>query len=302
MLYTKQKSEILVIPAVKETIPTAERKQYDKGKKRLKPKFYKVVKPARRKKKDIIDLRKFVKLNFTKTLPTFSSIGVRINEVLLCSSNGRCEAQTGKKQKKYKNNYVLQQIKNGKIIDKNTKKEPVVCRIKGTTKEEGNIEIRIPTTGNIKVSLGLSNNKNVVKNNETLQKYVNKFVKEVILTQKGLPELKDPEIVNMVVTGAKLWEGTLRKFQPFHQEIAKRLNKQSYDYEPPIDRNRKQFHKISIRSTDERFPTISIFKNGKVDFTGVKDLKFVYKVLEVMQQAVKTMKLNFINHSIRISN
>lgn len=301
VLHTK-KTEYVTVPAVKEKIPTPEKKkEVGKRKQKLQPKLYRVVKAAKKKKKDVIDLRKFVKSNFTKNLPNFPSIGAQINEVLLCSSNGRCEAQTGKKQKKYKKDYVLKQIKDGKIIDKNTEKDPVLCRIKGKTKDNNGFEIRIPTTGNIKVTLGLSNHKNVVKNNETLVNTIDKFVKKVILSQKELPELKEPEIVNMVITGAKLWDGTLRKFQPFHQEIAKRLEKQGYEYEPPMDRNRKQFHKISIRSTDQRFPTIGIFKNGKVHFAGVTNLKWVYKVLDVMQKAVKDMNLNLVNRSVMIS-
>ena len=61
------------------------------------------------------------------------------------------------------------------------------------------------------MTIGLSNNKNVAKNDETLVRYLNKkIVKEVILERKGLPELQSPKISNMVVTGGKLFNGKLK--------------------------------------------------------------------------------------------
>lgn len=285
--------EMETVRSVKETIPTAQRKPR-KGKRGqlLQPRMYKVVKARKQKKKDVVDLRRFVEMNYKKTLPFYKGTGVRITELLLCSSNTRCEAPTGKKQKRANKNYVLQQIKNGTIVNKNKTTKPVVCRVKGITKDGDKLEIRIPTTGNIKMTIGLSNNKNVAKNDETLVRYLNKIVKELILERKGLPELQSPKISNMVVTGGKLFNGKIKVFKTFHQDIVKKLEKHMYYYEEPINTNRKTFDKITIRSDDERFPTISIFRNGKIDFLGSKELKWVYKAFETLTAGIKNLKFS----------
>ena len=259
-------------------------------------KRWKTIQAKRIKKKDIVDLRKFVELNYKAELPFYEKIGVRITELLLCSSNGKCE-KSDKPGKGANKNYVLKHIKGGKVVNKNTKTKPVVCRIKGITKDGDRLEIRVPTTGNIKITIGMSHNKNNITNDDVLFKYLKTIMKEVILDKKGLPELKEPKISNMPVTGIKLFEGRLRSFETFHKTVVKALEKQQYYYEEPMQTNRKTFDKISIRSDDKRFPTIGVFRTGTIDFLGSKELKWVKKVYEILQRTVERMKLNIVSSS-----
>ena len=264
-------------------------------------KRWKITKAKRVKKKDIIDLRKFVESNYKAELPFYKESGIRITEILLCSSNGKCKQKDGKK-KSSGTNYVLKHIKDGKEVNKNKKTKPVVCRIKGITKDSGKLEIRVPTTGNIKVSVGLSKNENVANNDNTLSKYLKLIVKDLILDRKEIPELKNLEVINMVVTGGKLFTGKLRSFDSFHRNVVKSLENQQYYYEEPIHTNRKAFDKITLRSDDERFPTISVFRNGKIDFLGSKELKWVQKVYEILKKTIQTMKLNITMNSSNLRN
>lgn len=225
-----------------------------------------------------------------------------ITSLEVCSNNKGCSPKSLKGRRDYLVAYI---DKNGtvhKLAGYERPERHVVMFVNATYNVGGTqcaTSIRIPPSGVIKVSIGLSNQKDITPSGQSadakLSKLAESITKDVVSLVKGLKRVAPTVIVSMNSEGYNLFttNGSRPGFKIANlgsllTRTAALLKTHTFDYD---DREGKSVPRGFLKPNEQgAHPTIGVTSKGMVGLSGAKSVRSLKETVDRLQAAFDQVK------------
>ena len=264
-----------------------------------------------------VDLKKLYDTLFhRKTFPVRLNNNIKIDTVEVCSDNRGCHP---KSKGVILNKTTVKKNASGTYgTQTNNKRKYVVMFVKGTinlSEKPHNINLRIPKTGRIKVSMGFGEQQIVDLQSASANRDIEALIKEIgtdisqyFQSEITFTNVNKIELLAMSVQAGNInQDGVKREILNFKETMmmmGNYVSKKGYALNYGVQNTKsltKGYFKPTLEDDPEirkQMPTFGITNMGSIDFVGVVDLRFVSK----MHSYVKKVWNRILRQNIKFSN
>jgi hypothetical protein len=233
-----------------------------------------------------------------------------INKVVVASNNKGAQPKSTKGYKDYLVAYINQNAKTHRLKVAENSAKYVVMNINATYNIDGvlcNMDIRVPPSGTIKVSIGLTEQKVVKVNSRgdaALKQLKDEIAVEIFDILKFIDKVRPTKLVSLNTEGYNLFstnlEGRPRKginnIVNIVSKIASKIPTHEFEDE---EREGKKLNKLYIKPTEEHkgiLPTVGISRAANLGTQGGVSIKNIIDIRNVVQAEFDKVK-NHINYT-----